>query len=184
MAKKIMIIRHGEKPSDDDSIRGVSKDGSHDPDDLSVRGWQRSGALIGFFAPPHGRFSHPALAVPDALFAEAPSGHIKSQRAKHTIDSLADGLGKHVNLKHTRGEEKALVEDVLATGGAVLIAWEHNSIVEIANRILGDDKSSPQKWHDSRFDVVWVLDFQSPPAVWKFTQVAQMLLPGDSPHPI
>ncbi len=36
MATKIMIIRHGEKPTDNDDVKGVAEDGRHDPDELSV----------------------------------------------------------------------------------------------------------------------------------------------------
>jgi hypothetical protein len=42
----------------------------------------------------------------------------------------------------------------MATHGVALIAWEHNAIVELTDIILGDDKSSPQKWPDSRFALV------------------------------
>jgi len=182
MAKKIMILRHGEKPSGDGLVRGVAEDGSHDPNELSVRGWQRAGALIGFFAPANGQFAHAGLAKPDAIFASAASGHIESLRSQHTVQGLAQFMGKKVNLHHTRGEEKALVEDVLATDGVVLVAWEHGAIIDIANRILGDDKSAPQKWPEARFDLVWVFDREANADKWKFTQVAQMLLPGDSAH--
>jgi hypothetical protein len=74
------------------------------------------------------------------------------------------------------------VKDVLSKDGGVLIAWEHHAILDIANLILGNDKSCLQKWPDSRFDLVWVLDQQPHPGGWKFTQVSQLLLPGDSAH--
>jgi hypothetical protein len=41
----------------------------------------------------------------------------------------------------------------------------------------------PQKWPDTRFDLVWVLDRQ-PSGHWTFAQVPQMLLSGDSAMPI
>ena len=180
MAKKIMIVRHGEKPSD--SIHGVNVEGEHDKNELSTKGWQRSGALIRFFNPVNCHFSHPALAKPNAIFAAVPSGHVKSLRSEDTVRALADSLGLRINLKHTKGEEKALVEDALAMHGVVLIAWEHKSILDIANRILGNDKTSPQKWPDSRFDLVWVFDQQPHPLGRNFTQVPQLLLPDDSPY--
>lgn len=178
MAKKIMIVRHGEKPSD--SIHGVNVEGQHDKNELSTKGWQRSGALIRFFNPMNGQCSDPALAKPDAIFAAAPSEHVKSMRSQDTVGALAESLGLHINLKHTKGDEKKLVEDAFATHGVVLIAWEHNAILDIANRILGNDETSPQKWPGSRFDLVWVFDHQS--EGWKFTQVPQLLLPDDNPH--
>ena len=50
-AAKIMIVRHAEKPSDDGTILGVDADGKDNPEELIVRGWQRSGALVRLFAP-------------------------------------------------------------------------------------------------------------------------------------
>ena len=182
MAKKIMIVRHGEKPDKADSIHGVDPQGEHDKKDLAPKGWQRSGALIRFFNPVNGQFSHPALAKPNAVFAASPEGEAKSARSQYTVQSVADSLGVKINLKHDKGDEKELVKDALSKDGVVLIAWEHKAILDIANLILGNDKSSPQKWPDSRFDLVWVLDQGAHAGEWKLTQVPQLLLPDDSPH--
>jgi hypothetical protein len=182
MANKIMIVRHGEKPEKDEDIHGVDPEGEHDKNELSPKGWQRSGALVRFFHPLHGQFTHPALAKPDAVFAAAPSGHVHSERSHHTVQGVAESLGLKVNLKHAKGEEKKLIEDVMATHGVVLIAWEHNAILDLAKFILGKEGSSPEKWPGSRFDLFWVFDQQPHQVGWKLTQVAQMVLPGDSPE--
>jgi hypothetical protein len=179
MAKKIMIVRHGEKPDKSDRIHGVDAAGEHDKNELSPKGWQRSGALIRFFNPLNGQFQNPALAKPTAILAAAPSGHAQSLRSRNTVQALADSMHVHINLKHSKGEEKKLVDDLLATPGVVLIAWEHKAIIDVANQILGNDQSSPQRWPDSRFDLVWVFDQQPHPPGWKFAQVPQMLLPTD-----
>jgi hypothetical protein len=50
-ARKIMIIRHAEKPDPSANIVGVTEGGDVDKDDLTVRGWQRAGALVRFFNP-------------------------------------------------------------------------------------------------------------------------------------
>jgi hypothetical protein len=177
MATKIMIIRHGEKP--DDSVRGVTESGEHDKQELSTRGWQRSGALVRFFNPVSAACSHPDLAKPDFICAEDPKGHIQSLRPLHTVSALAESLHQKVVLRYTKGQEPKLVEFAKAQSGVVLIAWEHHSIIDIANLILGNTKSCPQKWPGERFDLVWVFDFQK--AIPRFTQVAQLLLPGDVP---
>jgi hypothetical protein len=180
MSNKIMIVRHGEKPEKDEDIHGVDAEGEHDKNELSPRGWQRSGALVRFFNPLHEQFVHPALARPEAVFAAAPSGHVQSERSHHTVQAVAQSLGLKVNLKHSKGEEKKLVEDAISTHGIVLVAWEHNAMIDVANLILGNERSSPQKWPDSRFDLVWVFDQQPHESAWKLTQVAQLVLPGDS----
>jgi hypothetical protein len=178
MAKKIMIIRHAEKPSNNGSVHGVDKSGAHDPNELSVRGWQRAGALIRFFAPPSGAFSHPSLATPDEIFACPPHGHVKSARSEHTVQPLAQFLNKTVDVRHKKGAEDKLVQAVTATSGVVLIAWEHDAIPEIAAGIMGNGQRCPKKWPDSRFDVVWILD-QRASSGWTLAQAPQLVLPGD-----
>jgi hypothetical protein len=179
MATKIMLIRHGEKPDKSESIHGIDSKGKHDKNELSTRGWQRSGALVRFLNPINGKFAHPKLARPDFIFAEDPAGHVKSERALNTVRPLAQSLGLKINLKHDKGDEKNLVKDALSRRGVVLIAWEHKEILEIANLILGGKKASPQKWPGSRFDVVWVIDKRGGGSGWKLTQIPQLLLPGD-----
>jgi hypothetical protein len=179
MATKIMLVRHGEKPDKHESIHGIDSKGEHDRNELSTRGWQRSGALVRFFNPANEKFAHPALAKPDFIFAENPFGHAKSERALNTVRALADSLRLRVNLKHQKGDEKKLVNEALSKPGVVLISWEHKEILDIANLILGSAKMSPQKWPGSRFDVVWIFEKQARGKAWKFTQVPQLLLPGD-----
>ncbi|MEO8766957.1 MAG: hypothetical protein ABI363_01200 [Nitrosospira sp.] len=178
---KIMIIRHAEKPSDDGSIAGVSQTGFQDPEELIVRGWQRSGALIGLLVPPKkGSFASSFLATPDVIFASGAAKHSKSLRPQHTVLALADFLGQKLDLSHTKGEENLLVADVLSKNGNILIAWEHEAIPEIANRITGDKKTCPQKWPEERFDLAWIFDWSPAANRWVFEQVPQMLLRGDS----
>jgi len=180
MPTKIMIIRHGEKPEED--IHGVDVEGHKSKIDLSPQGWQRSGALVRFFNPLKGvTFSDPALARPTAIFAAGSLDETKSLRSQHTVEALGRSLHLRLNLQHTKGEEQALLKSVLATDGVVLVAWEHNAIVEIANLLMGDPKSSPQRWPDSRFDLVWIFD-KAAHDKWTFSEIAQQLLPDDLPH--
>src|SRR5690349_20215248 len=102
-ATKIMIIRHAEKPADDGSVSGVSQAGSQDREELAVRGWQRSGALIGLFAPPRGSFASALLATPDVIFASGAGKHSRSLRPEHTVLTLADFLGKRLDLSYAKG---------------------------------------------------------------------------------
>ena len=181
---KIMIIRHAEKPSDDGLIAGVSQDGSPDSKELIVRGWQRSGALVRLFAPTAGSFSHAALATPDVIFASGVAKHSDSLRPQHTVLALAEFLGQQIDLSHAKGEENALVADAMARRGNVLISWEHEAIPTIAGLIAGNPTIYPQKWPSERFDLVWVFDRGMGATNWTFTQVPQMLLPGDVSDPI
>lgn len=181
-ATKIMLIRHAEKPSDDGSVAGVSPAGQTDPDALVVRGWQRAGALVRFFAPLHGAFADQRLATPDVIFASSVAKHGKSWRPKQTVLELASALRLTLDLRFAKGDEAGLVESATAANGRVLIAWEHEAIPDIANRILGSNTICPQKWPPLRFDIVWIFDRLG--NGWSFAQVPQLLLSGDSPQPI
>jgi hypothetical protein len=185
-ATKIMIVRHAEKPSDDGKIQGVEADGQHNPEELIVRGWQRSGALVRLFAPRNGHFVDPHLATPTTIFASEAAKHSESLRPQHTVLELATVLGLTLSLGHVKDDLKGLVDDAAATAakGPVLIAWEHQDIPDIVNRIVGNKTTCPQTWPGDRFDLVWVVDQAGSIDPWRFNQVPQLLLSGDSAQPI
>lgn len=183
-ANKIMLIRHAEKPSDDGKTLGITEQGKQDAEELVVRGWQRAGALVRFFSPPAGRFSHQSLATPDFIFATGIGKHSNSVRPQRTVSVLASYLEKNINVKHLAGDETAMVTDALACNGTVLISWHHEAIPTIARIIIGVSAKLPKKWPDDRFDLLWIFDRASAAQPWNFTQVPQMLLPGDSPDVI
>ena len=72
----------------------------------------------------------------------------------------------------------------MACGGTALISWQHEDIPCIANVILGNQTTVPQKWPGIRFDVVWVFDLDASSSSYSFNQVPQRLLAGDSADPI
>jgi len=183
-ATRIMLIRHAEKPDDDGRVSGVSAEGTPDPHELTVRGWQRAGALVRFFAPHDERFADARLATPHTIFASAVAKHSESLRPEHTVLELATVLDLLLVLSHPKGDEAALVAAALSADGPVLIAWEHEAIPDIANRLLGNTASCPQAWPGARFDLVWVFDRRDESDVWSFAQVPQLLLSGDSAQPI
>jgi hypothetical protein len=179
-ATKIMLIRHAEKPSDDGTVQGVTAAGAADPEELVVRGWQRSGALVRFFAPRGGAFTDPHLAQPNTIFASGVVRHAKSLRPQHTVLELATKLKLSLDLRFSKGGEADLVKAALAAAGPVLIAWQHEDIPAIANAVVGNDTTCPQKWPGVRFDMVWVFDLRKSGSGWDFAQVPQLLLAGDS----
>jgi broad specificity phosphatase PhoE len=179
---KIMLIRHAERPDREKSIRGVALDGRKDKESLTVRGWQRAGALVRFFAPLDGHFVHQALARPRTLYACNAAPADPSLRPQHTLVPLAALLGIGINREHFHGDEIALVEDVLSSDGPALIAWKHDAMQIIANLILGDKTTAPQHWPYGRYDLVFVFDRRG--ERWTFVQIPQLLLAGDSAEPI
>jgi hypothetical protein len=180
-ATKIMLIRHAERPNK--KAKAVNAEGKRDHEELIVRGWQRSGALVRLFAPRHGKFVDPRLAQPKTIFASAVTKDGTSWRPQHTVLALADELKFKLDVRFPKGDERDLARAAIDAKGPVLIAWEHEVIPKIVNAIVGNKKTCPQKWPGSRYDLVWVLDRRAPGAKWRFAQVPQMLLDGDSEEP-
>ena len=178
---KIMVIRHAEKPDKSAGAMGVREDGKHDPDSLTVRGWQRAGALVTLFGPGGGPVRS-GLATPDCVFASSP-GTSSSERPEETVSVLVAKL-RETNrslvtvFTHEKGSELAMVADVMKRSGVVLISWQHEFIPGIGSIIFRNGSSCPQTWPAERFDLVWTFDHQADGS-WRFIQVPQLLLAGD-----
>ena len=183
-ATKIMLIRHAEKPSNSPPPHGVTIEGVRETESLTVRGWQRAGALASFFAPTNGSFQDPALAVPQFLYASKPTKRNGSRRPIETITPLADKLAIRINSNYQKDEAKEMLEEVFLCAGVVLICWQHEFLPEIANKILGNKTTAPQDWPEDRFDMVWVFDHNAATGHYDFKQVPQSLLMGDWATPI
>ena len=166
----ILLIRHAEKPAG--GQRGVTESGEQSDKSLTVRGWQRAGAL----AAAAGRL----FPAPQHLFAS----HSSSARPHETLIPLAGKLGLHINLDYGKGGERNLVDTARKQDGVVMICWQHEYMSAVANALLGDTGTAPQTWPEVRFDVVWRFDFDSTARVYRFCQVPQLLLQGDSSDPI
>jgi hypothetical protein len=178
-ATRIMVIRHAEKPDDKDG--GVDPKGNPDKHDLIVRGWERAGALVQFFANPHD--PNGPIKRPTTIFATEPTTGSDSKRPLHTVTPLAKFLSLNIDSTIMEGSEGALVQAVIAANGVVLVAWHHEKIPAIANLIL-QNQSAPQKWPGDRFDVVWIFSRTVASAPWTFSQAPQLLLSGDSANVI
>jgi len=180
---KIMIIRHAEKPPGSGEPFGVTAQGDQDVESLIVQGWQRAGALACFFAPTNGPLQDAELATPQFLFASESKSGGGSERPVQTITPLASKLGLTPKT-HKKSDIDKVAADAMACGGTALICWQHEDITSIANVIVGNQTTVPQKWPGDRFDVVWVFDLGTSSTSYSFNQVPQCLLAGDSPDPI
>lgn len=183
-AVKIMVIRHAEKPSPTPPPYGVTIGGEREKESLSVRGWQRAGALANFFAPTNGSFQDPSLAEPRFLYASKPTRHRGSRRPIETITPLVEKLSLRINSHFPKSETEAMLGAVLLCVGVVLVCWQREYIPQLANYILRDKTVAPQDWPEERFDVVWVFDKAPATTRYTFKQVPQRLLIGDQASPI
>ena len=173
---RVMLIRHAEKPSADGTVKGVTFEGVPSADQLSVRGWQRAGALVRFFAPLQGTGFAAGIATPTQLVAPKPTIHVPSQRSGHTLAPLAELLGLSVRMDFSKGQEADVAAAIATMSGTVLVAWEHKAIRSIAVALAGE-VGLPLTWPDERFDMVWAFDRID--NGWVFRQVPQLLLAGD-----
>jgi hypothetical protein len=176
---RIMFIRHAEKPGEPPGDGdGVTADGTEDPESLTVRGWQRAGALAKFFS------AQPPLR-PGIVFAAGVGHGSKSERPIETATPLVDLLNTSAKIdfikSHLKDDIQPLIDDVMSRDGTILVAWEHQLIPAMVG-LLPNPPAVPQHWPSSRFDMVWVLDATGPG--WSFSQVPQLLLAGDSATPI
>ncbi len=178
--EKIMLMRHAEKPTLDGSDLGVAEFGQSDARALSVKGWQRAGALIGLFAPPEGGRHRPGLARPDAIYAAAAAGRNDSLRPQHTVLPLARCLGLEIRSQFGKDEVDGLADELTAQDcRTVLVCWEHKVIPKLASRLLDAAARAPAAWPAERFDMVWVFDRHGDGGC-DFQQVPQRLLFRDS----
>lgn len=183
-ARKIMLIRHAEKPGNGNLPFGVTLDGKRESESLTVRGWQRAGALADFFGPRRGALRDPALAVPKFLYASKPTKRNGSRRSVETLTPLAEKLAIRINDHFQKAEIEEMLEEIFLCAGVVLICWQHVFLPEIASYILGSSKGVPKEWPEDRFDMVWVFDLDSARGQYRFEQVPQELLMGDWAIPI
>jgi hypothetical protein len=173
---KIMLIRHAEKQPDvppGPPPYGINANGKQKRRSLTVRGWQRSGALVPFFCAPK-----PPVETPGVIYASAVTAdndETKSRRPQETVTPLARRLGIEVNVSYTVGQEAQLATDIQSHSGVVLVAWEHKHIPLLAAALHA---SAPGAWPDDRFDVVWILT--AAPDAYLFASTDQSLLQGDA----
>jgi hypothetical protein len=177
-------LRHAEKPGRDFAPFGVSLEGERSKESLAVRGWQRAGALTNLLVPTNGHLQNAALAKPRFLYASKPLKRKGSKRPIETITPLAQKLEIPINSEFPRFDVERMIEDVFLRRGVVLICWQREYIPQIASIILGGDKPVPSAWPENRFDLFWIFDLNPSSGKYRFKQVPQKLLRGDSVIPI
>jgi hypothetical protein len=174
---KIILIRHAEKPADPPPV-GVDLNGAVNEHALLVRGWQRAGALVAFFAAP----THGKIATPKTIFAatvcDDPAvdpADARSLRPTLTVEPLAAKLGSAVTFVNDIpvGQEPDVIAAIKACSGVVLVSWEHKRIPKIAAGFV----DAPPEWGE-RYDPVWILD-RKRNGSYDLTIKYQDLLAGD-----
>jgi hypothetical protein len=180
-----MIIRHGEKPRSAGAPFGVQEDGTPGGgagmNMLLVRGWIRAGGIAALL----GRepLGDPGLARPDHLFACQDEGD-GSHRPHDTLVPLSWKIGAEgIDTRYGQDDYEAMIEDAMGREGVVLVCWEHKRIRRICKYLPRHDGPPDEfHWPGDRFDVIFVFDLEGP--AYRFSQVPELLLDGDSAQPI
>ena len=158
-ALTLFVIRHAEKPGESWPGPGYTAEGASDTESLVLRGWQRAGAWTALFGTDLTKGDY---AKPDAIYAATPGADPNqgpSSRPAETISALATRLALTPNEGFGKGDEKHLMDAVLASKGVALLCWEHKAIIsDILPRIPISKGKPPTKWDGSRFDVVLRFD--------------------------
>lgn len=174
--QRILIIRHAEKPARGSDEQAIDAHGRADPSGLSVRGWQRAGALVSFFAPRAHGHSDPRFATPTALFAA--KSHPRSQRPVLTLAPLAAALGLPVHADwEAERDEAEVLRHAAEVAGTALICWRHEGIHRFGPH-LGLPQTLEHAWSDQCYDSVWL--FARDGDGWKWAVSRQSLLAGDA----
>jgi hypothetical protein len=158
----VIVLRHAEKPSD-------ASDHT-----LNAAGRARAEALADLFT--SGQL--PAgLWHPDRLIAS--KGGTPSERPRQTMQPLADRGHLPLNLRYDAERDyKVLGPWLAARLDVTMVCLEHSAIIDTCKGLGKISPSMPKSWPSSRFDVFWVFTSDDG-KTWKFTQIPELLMPGD-----
>ena len=119
--------------------------------------------------------------MPGCIYAAGSGPGSKSKRSMQTVAALVRKLRKSAHVKysssHLKDDGEALMHEVLAKSGVVLIAWEHKILPSLIG-LLPNAPTVPSAWPERRFDMVWIVEREG--EEWRFSQHPQLLLAGDS----
>ncbi len=143
---RIILIRHGEKP-DDQNDAHLSEKG-RDRAERVVK-WLSEGKVLG------------TNGAPVALYAAAPTAKGHNLRCVQTLEPTARHLGLTIRVPRDRDDfallARELLRDKSLRGKNVVVCWVHDFLPDFA-AALGV-KPPPPKWKDSDYDTAYVITF-------------------------
>jgi len=139
---KVVIIRHGEKPSAGDN--------------LCPKGLDRANMLPAVLDKVAG--------IPDYTYIpQVNTGKTtRSVRMLQTVSPFAVAHNLILNTSFKNDDVKGVAADVLKKSGVVLMVWEHSNIPDLV-KALG--VTGKLKWKDEDYDSIWVIEFKSKSAM-------------------
>ena len=176
VASTIMIIRHAEKPLEPPASPppfGVTPDGTPDDRSLSVRGWQRAGALASLFAP--ARPTPSSIKTPQFIYAVKVDGDDEKPR---------DAAGRKIGTKGKRSQQTVtpIAEKLRSTATLNFTYDKGDEVAMIASAMAAPETWPADAQGNGRFDVVWLFEFDTTAGTYRFSHIPQTLLAGDIPE--
>jgi hypothetical protein len=164
--RRVLIIRHAEKPPEqDNSVH------------LTPAGIERAKALHRLFETTEKKSA--PFPVPDFIFAAKNSK--RSQRSIETVTALSEKLRLSINSHYRNEEFGALVNEIFQNpkyaGKTILICWHHGTTPQLAKQLKAVD--APNFWKATVFDRVWEIGYHKSGKV-SFHDRPQRLLTTDS----
>lgn len=151
--RKVVIIRHGEKPPMGNN--------------LSCMGMNRALQLAGVLAQKFGKV--------DAIFAPAVNNGRTTNQARmfQTISPYAIKNNLDINTKYMVSDVNGVATALQAMNGTILVVWEHNAIEKLVRSLGIADK---QQWGADDFDSIWIITWANGKAV--LTKDAENIKPS------
>ena len=139
---KVVIIRHGEKPSTGDN--------------LCPKGLDRANLLPAVL--------DKIVGVPDFTYIPTVNTGKTTRviRMLQTVTPFAVVHNLTLNSSFKNDDVKAAADDVLKKSGVVLMVWEHSNIPDLA-RALGI--TGKLKWKDEDYGSIWIIEFKKKSAI-------------------
>ncbi|WP_460583940.1 histidine phosphatase family protein [Hymenobacter arcticus] len=135
---RVILIRHGEKPDEGDN--------------LTCAGLNRALALPAvlnrLMPTPPNRTYVPLIGTDGKKTT--------SVRMFQTVTPYAVQHNLVLNSDYATDNIEGITQDIRQRRGTVLLVWEHNSIVEIANKL---GIKEVEDWPDTDFDSIWTITF-------------------------
>jgi hypothetical protein len=151
----VFVIRHGE--------------GGSNAHTLDATGQKRAAAIAELLTATPLR---EGLSRPDRIYAS--EGLTASLRPFQTVKPLADKLSEVEITKFAAADYAKAGKEIVGLHGVTLVAWAHTELPGLC-KVFG--VKTPSSWPDERFDVIWI--FRRTSTGWSFSQMPELLLPGD-----
>lgn len=183
---KLVILRHGEKPSGKDSALELSPAGKARAQFLAEAYLGKGATKTPFGA-----------AGPDVFFAITPH---TIQTASPSAESwglpvtafctTAKGSEKEAALDRRTQEAAARIRRALTKGKDVVAVWEHHRIADaridpkttLRSLLNLDRAGAPDTWPDHDYDTIWSFACDKDGAPAKLTALAQQFVPAPQKH--